>query len=171
MTQQIMARRELWPDVDLVRTYPAAVYLGLGGGCLPEPQPVVGTDVSEDLVFDGPLHQIWSIKEEFEKNVPQSDKKRMEATGRCLIKTVTRLFAATGQWDQNTDTVRGQGYQNELSGWEVYVAGLQRGRRTLRAVATLCALLLGRSTVYMVRHRTTTSATSTISLTSRLVSQ
>lgn len=121
---------------------PAAVYLGLGGGGLPDSDPFLGQPIL-NLSFD-------NVRAERSRFVQQAWVQRhdvlvgMQATGSCLLKAVTRLFATTVTgWDEGTASALGQWYQNRLSGWEVYIAGLQRGRRTLRAVASLCAFLLG----------------------------
>jgi hypothetical protein len=94
-----------WTDIDLVQLYPAAVYLGLGGGYLLDPGPAVQV---LDLIYRGPIHQIRIKKEEYDRRWVNRDSRGMKAMGTCLIKAVTRLFAASGVWDQGTATFKGE---------------------------------------------------------------
>jgi hypothetical protein len=63
-------------------------------------QPV--TAYVSDLIDKGSLYQIWNKKEGFGKGV--RDTQPIRPMGECLIKAVTRLFAATGVDDQGTAT-------------------------------------------------------------------
>lgn len=97
-----------WTEIDVVQNWPIAIYLGLGGGYLGT-RPRLSSTIDRELLYQGNETQLRAQKAAFENRVPIGEKDRMKDTGTCLLKAVTRLFAATGEeWDQGTATSKGK---------------------------------------------------------------